>query len=440
MKTKFYLTTLALFFLTITGLAQDRTTVTAANADISDNLDLRAVASVFGDAENLEDFERRLNDPKLRISNLDLNGDNQVDYLRVVESVEGDAHLILIQAVIGRDLYQDVASIEVERDERNNPRVLVVGDVYMYGQNYIYEPVYYRPPVIFNFFWTAGYRPYYSSWYWGYYPSYWTYWSPYSVYTYVDHIHVHINHHHHYNYVPVRPHGHRAHLITRPVRGNAYATLHPNRSFEVRNAGVRNRHELVTTRQTTGVRSTNGTRTQATVSGNTRSTSVNGTRSSVRTNSNVRSTGNVRNTSVNGTRTAVTPRANMNTTPGSSFTSQAVRGDRTNTATRSVTVQNANTRSENTVRSTGNSRSISTPAPSVRTTPSRQESAPAPTRVQSTPSAPSRSYEAPRSTSQSARISEPRVSQQPARVSQPSQPARSAAPAVRSSEARSARR
>ena len=245
MRTKASLLVILLMILSSCGIhAQDRTTVTAATDDISDNLDLRAIASVFGDSRDLEDFERRLNDPELRISNLDLNGDNRVDYLRVVESAERDAHLIIIQAIIGPDLFQDVATIEVERDERNQTRVLVVGDVFMYGQNYIYEPVYYQPPVIYNYFWTVGYRPYFSSWYWGYYPSYYVAWTPYPVYTYVNYVNVHINHHHHYNYHPVRPQGHRAYLIPRPVRGNAYATMYPSRSFETRNTGVRNRQEL----------------------------------------------------------------------------------------------------------------------------------------------------------------------------------------------------
>ena len=62
-------------------VAQEKTTVKASNSDISDNLDLRAVATIFGDASNLEDFERRLNDPKTQISNLDLNNDNYVDCL-----------------------------------------------------------------------------------------------------------------------------------------------------------------------------------------------------------------------------------------------------------------------------------------------------------------------------------------------------------------------
>ena len=87
MKTKLITSALFAFLFAIQIQAQDRTTVTANSNDISDNLDLKAVASIFGDSEDLADFERRLNDPKIQISNLDLNGDNQVDYLRVIETV-----------------------------------------------------------------------------------------------------------------------------------------------------------------------------------------------------------------------------------------------------------------------------------------------------------------------------------------------------------------
>ena len=59
--------------------AQDVITVEAKRSDISDNLDLEAVASVFGESENLEDFEKRLNDPEAQICNLDLNEDGYVD-------------------------------------------------------------------------------------------------------------------------------------------------------------------------------------------------------------------------------------------------------------------------------------------------------------------------------------------------------------------------
>ncbi len=223
--------------------AQEKTTVTAKNSDISDNLDLRAVATVFGDASNLEDFERRLNDPKTQISNLDLNNDNYVDYLRVIETVEGNVHLVVVQAVLEKDVFQDVATIEVDRDSNNRVQVQVVGDVYMYGTNYIYEPVYVHTPVIYNTFWVGNYRPYYSSWYWGYYPSYYSYWNPFPIFRYRNHIHVHINFGHSYHYVSHR----RCASVYNNYygrRGNGYERMHPNRSFAHRNSGYSNRHEL----------------------------------------------------------------------------------------------------------------------------------------------------------------------------------------------------
>lgn len=245
MKTKF-LTLALLSIVSITSVfAQDRTTVTANNSEISDNLDLRAVASIFGDSKDLADFERRLNNPEVPISNLDLNGDNQVDYLRVIETVEGNAHLIVIQSVLGRDMFQDIATVEVEKDRNNRIQVQVVGNVFMYGNNYIYEPVYSFTPVIYTNFWVSNYRPYWSTWYWGYYPTYYYAWRPFPIFRYRSHIGLHINVHHHYNYVNVR----RCQNVYNNYynggrRGSAYEVKHPNRSFAVRNANYSNRYEL----------------------------------------------------------------------------------------------------------------------------------------------------------------------------------------------------
>lgn len=256
MKTKL-LSISALAMLSMTSLfAQEKTTVTASSADISDNLDLRAIASVFGDASNLEDFENRINDPKAQLSNLDLNNDNYVDYLRVIESVEGNVHLVIVQAVLDKDVYQDVATIEIERDRNNRVQVQVVGDVYMYGQNYIYEPVYVHTPIIYNTFWVTNYRPYCSSWYWNYYPSYYYYWNPFPIFRYRNHISVHINFGHSYHYVTHR----RCASVYNNYygrRGNGYETRHPNRSFAHRNAGYTNRQDLDNNRTTRAPRGRN---------------------------------------------------------------------------------------------------------------------------------------------------------------------------------------
>ncbi len=232
--TKTVILSLIVSFFNAIIFAQDVTTVEAANADISEHLNLEAVASVFGDAKDLEDFERKLNDPELRISNLDLNNDGYVDYLRVVEYTEKHTHLIAIQAVLGEDIYQDVATIEVEKDNSGKVKVLVVGDVYMYGEDYIIEPVYVHTPVFFVSFWRPYYRPYYSVYYWGYWPHYWHYWHPVHIDVYHHHVyHSCINYHYHYNYVHV-PRSHVAVHLHARHRRNDYGRRYPQRSFAAR--------------------------------------------------------------------------------------------------------------------------------------------------------------------------------------------------------------
>ena len=228
------LSLLSIFLFSIGGiLAQDITRVEATNPDISDHLDLEAVASLFGDSKDLEDFERRLNDPKNQISNLDLNGDQYVDYLRIVELTEKRTHLIAIQAVLGEDQYQDVATIEIDRDYRGNTTVQVVGDVYMYGPNYIIEPVYRHRPVFFSYFWRPVYHPYHSSYYWGYYPNSFHFWHPLDLFSYRRHIHVHINTYHSYHYVNHRR-SHTAISMHNQYRRNDYGRRNANRSYAAR--------------------------------------------------------------------------------------------------------------------------------------------------------------------------------------------------------------
>ncbi len=241
MKTKFVSIVLLLFSSML--FAQDRTIVNATNSEISDNLDLRAVASIFGDSQNLEDFERRLNDPQLQISNLDLNNDNQVDYLRVIESIQGYTHLIIIQAVLSQDVYQDIATIEIEKNQRRNVQVQIVGNPYFYGANYIYEPVYINQPIFYNYFWVRNYRPYYPRWNWGYYPSYYIAWNPFPIFRYRRHMEASINFNYQYRYSNERRSTVAVNLYN-TRRSYGYERENPTRSFEVRHNEVRNRYEF----------------------------------------------------------------------------------------------------------------------------------------------------------------------------------------------------
>lgn len=225
--------------------AQDVTTITANSDDISDNLDLEAVASIFGESKDLEDFEKRLNDPKTQISNLDLNNDGEVDYLRVMETAENNVHSISIQAVLGKDQYQEVAVIDVEKDAKGATQVQVVGNVDMYGPNYYITPYYPVVPVFFTLFWVAAYRPWYSPWYWGYRPPYFSPWRPYPPHIYRSNVHVHVNINNTYNRNNVRMNN-RTNINT---RDNAYFKNNPDKSFNKRNPGASNRNELISDRK-----------------------------------------------------------------------------------------------------------------------------------------------------------------------------------------------
>lgn len=217
--------------------ADQTVTVTATNADISEDLDLKTVATLFGQAKDLEQFEQMLNNPDSAFSNLDLNGDGNVDYLRVIETADQNRHLIVIQAVLAKDIYQDVASIFVEKDpESESVTVQVIGDEYIYGADYIIEPVYIYRPVIYDWFWGPSWVCWHSPFYWDYWPIWWHPYHCIAHHLYWDHIYWH---HHYYPICTYRT-GHHHHPHYAPMRDRVsrsdYATRHPERSFASRNA------------------------------------------------------------------------------------------------------------------------------------------------------------------------------------------------------------
>ena len=224
-------------------MAQKRITVEAQSYDISNNLDLQAVASVFGESKDLQDFEMKLNDYDSQISNLDLNNDGEVDYLRVIESAENNVHLVIIQAVLAKNVFQDVATIVVEKNQNRRTYVQVIGDPYLYGDNYIIEPVYVYTPSIFSFFWGDRYSSWNSPYYWGYYPAHYRYRNPFEVNIYLSNINSHINHDDRYYYTERRRNVDFDRLHN-AVSRNDYGNRHPENSFTDRNKDTRNKQEF----------------------------------------------------------------------------------------------------------------------------------------------------------------------------------------------------
>ena len=199
---------------------------TIDTTSLGSNLNLQAVAELFRTSKDLEEFEKKLNDEDEGVNNLDLNEDGETDYLRVLDRVEGKTHVIVIQAVIAKDQFQDVASIDVVQDG-DKVSLQIVGDEDIYGTDYYIEPEkqeevkdYPAVKVIF----VVGYSPYYSPYYWGYYPPYYRPWRPYPPYYYHRRVyHHHVYHHHHgyhHGHGHVNPHArsvYRSHRSTAPI-------------------------------------------------------------------------------------------------------------------------------------------------------------------------------------------------------------------------------
>ncbi len=170
-----------------------------------DNLNLYAVMNLFQKSETIEGFERSLNDENTRINNLDLNNDNYIDYIKVTDYVDGNVHTIVLQDILDRNESQDVAVFTVEKLRDGSVQIQLIGDDALYGKNYIVEPKYAETPnpgytgrsnrqnvnvvttnyvqvntwPLVRYIYLPNYSVWHSSWYWGYYPSYWHPWRPY---------------------------------------------------------------------------------------------------------------------------------------------------------------------------------------------------------------------------------------------------------------------
>ena len=155
--------------------AQEDVTIVAPTSEAADGLDLKAVSELFKDSENLAAFEKALNDPELGINNLDLDDDGEVDFIRVVEEVADDTHVIILQVPLAENEFQDVATIEVEKSGEDEYNMQIHGDEVIYGVNYYVAPVsvhVHTWPLI-TWIYRPVYRPYRSVFRVGFYPRWW---------------------------------------------------------------------------------------------------------------------------------------------------------------------------------------------------------------------------------------------------------------------------
>jgi hypothetical protein len=185
-----------------------------------DNLNLYAVLDIFQNSKTIEEFERQLNLRDFNVNNLDLNNDNAVDYISVISYNHGRFHSIVLRVSVNSNQFQDVAVIEVSKNNGGNVIVQVIGDEDLYGKDYVVEPsvravsetpnpayigdrtiivnnnvygsgiVYVSDWPIIGLLFSPSFSIYVSPWHWGYYPVYWSPWRPilyYNYWTYHNH-------------------------------------------------------------------------------------------------------------------------------------------------------------------------------------------------------------------------------------------------------------
>lgn len=105
-----------------------------------DNFDLYGALELFKKADSPEAFEKALNAKDNEVNNLDLDGDGKVDYVKVIDKKDGDAHTLVLQVDVSQTEKQDVAVIELEKTGDDKAHVQIVGDEELYGKDYIVEP------------------------------------------------------------------------------------------------------------------------------------------------------------------------------------------------------------------------------------------------------------------------------------------------------------
>lgn len=335
---------------------------TQAVQDYYQCLDLRAVAAAFAQSRSIMEFERLLNSGTHMLTNLDLNRDGYVDYIRVIETMNGYNHVIVLQAVLAINVFQNVATLVVNC-QPGATYVQVIGDPFIYGANYIIEPVFVRTPVIYTTWYGARYTVWTSPYYWDHFPNY--YGCPAVVYHghYTAYVDTYLSGHGycnevHYTTTYRNP---SYSTMTETINRNDYGVRHVDQSFSSRHnersardlETTRDIHTRTTTTQAPGshrtqsstttqpastgssTRSTTSPRQSATTPGTTVTTRVNTNNGSART--------QTRTTDANGTTTTVRRSTSASTSTRSQGTTTRQTGTTNGTQRRTGTQRQTNT-------------------------------------------------------------------------------------------------
>jgi len=231
-----------------------------------DNFSLQGALEMFKDASSPEDFERLINSADKNVNNLDLNGDGDVDYIKVIDRNDKNVHAFILQVAVSETESQDIAVIELEKTGDTTAILQIIGDEEIFGDQMIVEAsdegdeefsendgkggpsAFFEPVriVVNVFYWPSvryvyrpAYVPYVSPWGWKHHPGWWKPWRPVSWHVFNPR-RLHYNRH----YAVVRTHRVvAAHRIYTPYRRSSVIV-------RTRTTVARNNYRVTRTRVT----------------------------------------------------------------------------------------------------------------------------------------------------------------------------------------------
>lgn len=181
-----------------------------------ENFSLEGALSMLKKANSIEEFETLINKESNDVNNLDLNDDEETDYVTVEDIVEENKHVLVLSALLNEKEKQDVATIVIEKTGNEEAQLQIFGDEDLYAENTIAEPfdvnekmdsgkngpaipelittrivvnVWFWPSI--RFIYAPGYRVWISPFRWAMYPRWWKPWRPIRHTVFVTRCHVH---------------------------------------------------------------------------------------------------------------------------------------------------------------------------------------------------------------------------------------------------------
>lgn len=145
--------------------------VTPVASNLGDNLNLQALGELVKSSQNATEIENKLNQPN-SINNLDLDGDNKVDYIKVTEygtTTKGFSFTVDLPG--GQS--QEVATVELQQSQNQQQAAMnIQGNQNLYGNNNYYSSNFTMTDLLIWHYLFYPHPYYMSPYHYGYYPNY----------------------------------------------------------------------------------------------------------------------------------------------------------------------------------------------------------------------------------------------------------------------------